>query len=218
MSKKQPKTKHQNTKLSVVKKGKSEEIIKEFFEADIFLPERQLLKEYKDLFNLEKLTPSQNKRKGELELEIAMLYGLENGMWATTISRKKYYGALATMRKNIVNQYNCRASLELMLADRIVASYWRALKCDMVFNRLIEDEDGNFSFNQLKVNVLKEFNKGMELANRQLSANIILLKELKQPKLDVKVRTDNAYIAQNQQLNINPNKDSSNKDENIEPK
>jgi len=73
------------------------------------------------------------------------------------------------------------------------------------------------SFNQLRVNILKEFNKGIESANRQLNADIILLQELKQPALKVNVKTNTAFVSQNQQFNINPpNKNNSN--ENIESK
>ena len=38
------------------------------------------------------------------------------------------------------------------------------------------------------------------MADRQLAANMMLLKELRQPALNVKVNTKNAYIAQNQQV------------------
>ena len=117
------------------------------------------------------------------------------------------------MRHDIAEEYSCKTASELMLADRIVANYWRAMRYDSSFNYIIEKPGGGFTFDQLKVNVLKEFNKGLELAGRQLNADIILLKELKQPRVSIKVKTDNAYLAQNQQININ-----SEKDENIESK
>jgi len=212
--KKQLKANRRNVKLSVVKEDELKAIIKDFSSPDNCVPDHQLLKEYSNLdLNSKRLTPSQEKRKEELKVELAMLYGLENGIWIANLSYEKYYAALGKMRQNIVRQYNCRGSLELMLADRIVASYWRAMRCDMMFNRLMEKEDGSFSYDQLKVNILKEFNKGIELANRQLNANIILLKELKQPPLSVSIKSKTAFVAQNQQLNINPNKN-----ENVQPK
>ena len=212
--KKQLKANRRNVKLSVAKEDELKVISKDFSSADNCVPDHQLLKEYSNLdLNSKRLTPSQEKRKEELKVELAMLYGLENGIWTANLSYEKHYAALGKMRQNIVRQYNCRGSLELMLADRIVASYWRAMRCDMMFNRLMEKEDGSFSYDQLKVNILKEFNKGIELANRQLNANIILLKELKQPPLSVSIKSKTAFVAQNQQLNINPNKN-----ENVQPK
>lgn len=199
----------QNQKKEIIKKEdektRIERAIKPFTES-IDFSDGKATKEYADLEEKNKLTQKEEKKKDELGLEIAMINGLKNGIWVGNISYSRYFKSLTTMRSNLVKEYDCKTSLELMLVDRIVANYWRAMKYDTIFNRLIEKEDGGYSFDQLKVNIIKEFNKGIELANRQLNTNIILLKELKQPQLNIRVKTDNAYLAQNQQVNINPNK------------
>ena len=181
---------------------------------DMFVGDKNMLSEYRDLHQkLDKLTPNEKKRKDQLSTELFMLYGLENGIWAANLGHSKYYSSLAQIRLNIVKDYDCKSSLELMLADRIVAHYWRAMRNDTLLNRYIENGDGSFSINQLKINMIREFNNGTERADRQLNADIILLKELKQPKLNIKVTTENAFIAQNQQVNAgSPN------NENIQPK
>lgn len=185
----------------------------------IELPDNEMVEEYVKLNGKNKLTPKEKERERELLLKITMLNGVKNGFWVGLLSHIKHFDSLTKIRSSLVKEYNCKTSIELMLIDRIVASYWRAMRCDMVFNHLIEDKDGNCSFDQLKVNIIKEFNKGTEIANRQLNANIILLKELKAPSLEINVRTKTAFVARNQQLNINPpNKTNPNKDENIEPK
>ena len=181
---------------------------------DMFVGDKNMLSEYRDLHQkLDKLTPNEKRRKDQLDTELFMLYGLENGIWAANLGHSKYYSSLAQIRLNIVKDYDCKSSLELMLADRIVAHYWRAMRNDTLLNRYIENGDGSFSINQLKINMIREFNNGTERADRQLNADIILLKELKQPKLNIKVTTENAFIAQNQQVNAgSPN------NENIQPK
>jgi len=211
----------QNKKLikKESKRAQIERVLKPLTETFDFSDDNWIVEEYVKLDQKSKLTPREEKRKDELRLEIGMIYGLKNGAWVVNLGHSKYYKSLATIRSSLIKEYNCKTPLELMLVDRIVASYWRAMRCDTIFNHFIEKEDGSYSFNQLKVNVMKEFNKALELSSRQLNANIILLKELKQPKLNVKVRTDSAFIAQNQQLNINPlNRDKPNENENIEPK
>ena len=181
--------------------------------------EENFLKEYIELKKIKNKTKKQENRESELFKELHIFYGLDNGIWTTILDRRQYWGTLSKMRQDIVKKYNCKTPLELMLTDRIIANYWRAMKCDMIFIRIVEKEDGGCSFDQLKVNILKEFNKGIELANRQLNTNIILLKELKQPSLNISVKSKTSFVAQNQQLNINPpNKTNPNKDENIEPK
>jgi len=217
--------KRQSAKLNKAKTDNNKKLVKQeiqpdkidelrhIFMKDIF-PDDESIKECADLVvKSKRLTPKQIEKKDELAFELVMKYGLKNGIWAKNLDHDKYYEALEKIRHDIVAECSCKNSLELMIADRIVANYWRAMKCDRIFNRLMENEDGKFSFDQLKVNILKELNKGMDFANRQLNANIILLKELKQPKLNVKVNTRSAFIGENQQFNVNKQKN-----ENIEPK
>ncbi len=87
-----------------------------------------------------------------------------------------------------------------MLADRITTAYWRGMRYEMYLNRLIEPEPNKFQFNEFKIKALKEIHKGIELSNRQFETGLTLLKNLKQPRLNVRVTADNAYVAQNQQV------------------
>lgn len=167
-----------------------------------FLPEMEWIREYDSLKNADKeLTPDQKKRKKELFEEISLFYGLENGLWTLNLDREKYYGTLGQMRRKVVEENNCRGPIEFMLADKIVGCYWRSHKLETILNHVIENKEGGYSYNQLTINYINQLNKGIELASRQLNANIILLKELKQPPLNVRVKADNAYFAQNQQIN-----------------
>ena len=173
--------------------------------------------EYIDLVKKNKLTAKEEKRKDELELEIGMVNGLKIGIWAGNLSYSKYYKFLITTRTNFVKEYDCKTPIELILADRIVANYWRSMRLDSTLNRLIEKEDGSYSFDDLKINVIRELSKSLESASRQLNTSIILLRELKQPKLNVKVNSENAFIGQNQQFNANKQAEQQ-QNEIIEPK
>jgi hypothetical protein len=154
-----------------------------------------------------KSTAIHKEKKIKLLDRIMMLHNLKNGFLVSSLSYPKYCKTLTEMRRRVAEDYDCKTSLESMLADRIVANYWRAMRNDTLLNHYIENEDGSFSYNQLKVNAIREFNRGIDRADRQLNADIILLKELKQPKLNIKVSAETAYIAQNQQV-VNPTKNS----------
>lgn len=182
-------------------KSEADSISNRYRNPDIFIGDIQKLTEYQNLEEIKEPSKEQTDRKKKLSEEIVMMYGLENGIWAANLAHAKYYSALAQIRKNIVRDFGCKTSLEFMLVDRIVAHYWRAMRSDTLLNHYMENEDGSFSVNQLRINMVKEFNRGIDRADRQLNANIILLKELKQPKMNIKVTTENAYIAQNQQVN-----------------
>lgn len=207
VSQKQSEANRQHTQ-NIVPVGKEKELqtqseienMRNYFTNLGFADDEKRLEEYFELKRTKHKTEEQKSRKSDLFRELVILHGFENGMLTANLSYSQYYGLLSKMRQDIIKEYNCKTSLEFMLADRIVASYWRAMKYDTALNRLIEKEDGSFSFDQLKINAIKEVDKGIELADRQLNANIILLKELKQPLLNVRVKTDNAYIAQNQQV------------------
>ena len=194
------------------KRAMIERVLRQLFEGFDFSDTHIVEEELAILEEKKKLTSKEKERRNELELEIGTIHGLRNGIWTGNLSHGKNFKLLTTMRSELVKEYDCKTSLELMIADRIVASYWRAMQCDRIFNRLVTKEDGGFSFDQLKINITKELNKSIELANRQLNTNIILLKEIKQPKLDIKVNTKNAFIGNQQQFNVDK------QNENIEPK
>ena len=178
-------------------------IRKDFSNPNTFDNELRLLNEFNTLCKEEAPSETQKKRKSELNEAVALMYGLENGLWISNLGYQKDYATLARMRQRVIRDYDCKTSLELMLADSVVASYWRIIKNELMLSRLLQKEDGSWSFDQLKVNTMKELNKEIDLANRRLNMNAILLKELKQPALKVSVRTNNAFIGEKQQFNNN---------------
>lgn len=210
-----------NQSKELVKKEERQaeiERLRKIFVGDIdFSDYNSQIGEFVDLLDKKKLTPKEEKMKDKLQSEISKAFGLKNGIWAANVSYHKYNRFLANTRSMLVKEYDCKAPIELMLADRIVASYWRSMRLDTTLNCLIEEKDGGYSFNDSKMNVIRELSKGLESASRQLNTSILLLKELKQPKLNVKVNTENAFIGQNQQFNVNRQNDQQ-QNEIIEPK
>ena len=210
-----------NQNKELVKKEERQAKIKRlrgvFTESLDFSETDSTIEELVDLMDKKKLTAKEEEKKDKLQLEIAKSFGLKNGLWAANVSYDRYHKFLATTRGMLVKEYNCKTSIELMLADRIVANYWRSMKLDMTLNRLIETEEGGHSFNDSKMNIIRELSKGLESASRQLNTSILFLKELKQPKLNVKVNTENAFIGQNQQFNVNKQNEQQ-QNEIIEPK
>lgn len=190
-------------------KRRSEKLIRLVSDPNILNSAQKELSEFIELSDIDddKQTTVQRKRNLDLTRKMIETHGLENGLWAMNLSYPKYHPTLLEMRRRVAEDYDCKTSLESMLADRIVANYWRAMRNDTLLNHYIENEDGSFSYNQLKVNAIREFNRGIDRADRQLNADIILLKELKQPKLNIKVSAETAYIAQNQQV-VNPTENS----------
>lgn len=191
-----------NTKIVVKKELTPAELddLKKFF-ATPFLGEKRRLREYDELDKLEKPTKEQQSKKEKLSIELALLNGLDNGIILQNIvSDTRFSNALVKIRKELAEEHQCKNASELMLVDRITTAYWRGMRYEMYLNRLIEPEPDKFLFNEFKIKALKEIHKGIELSNRQFETGLTLLKNLKQPKLNVRVTADNAYVAQNQQV------------------
>lgn len=208
----------QNKELAKKEERRTEiERLRKIFAGDIdFSDSNSRIGELVDLLDKKKLTAKEEKKKDELQLGISKVFGLKNGLWAANVSYGRYNEFLFITRSMLVKDYDCKTPIELMLADRIVANYWRSMRLDSTLNRLIEEKDSGYTFDNLKINIIRELSKGLESASRQLNTSILLLKELKQPKLNVKVNTENAFIGQNQQFNVNKQNDQ--QSEIIEPK
>jgi len=205
-----PKETQETTKAVLKKEHMPAELddLKKFF-ATPFLGEKRRLREFDELRKMKKLTKEQEKKKSELMLELALFSGLDNGLILQNIaSDTKFSNTLVKIRKALLEEHRCKTASEFMLADRIVTAYWRGMRYEMYLNRLIEKEPDKFSFDEFNIKTLKELHKGIELSNRQFETGLTLLKNLKQPKLNVKVTADNAYVAQHQQVinadEINP--------------
>lgn len=194
----------QNKKELAAVKPPSEELITKvsdrfrqgFYPTD----DRKLISEY---FQSDKKieTPEQKEKTTKIFKELLYFHSLENGFLLTHISKGgDKVAALSKIRRDFIEEYGCKTPSELMLADKIISAYWRKMRYEHYLHHFIENDNGGISFDQLKVNIVKELHKGIELADREFSLNLTLLKELKQPKLNVKVNAENAYIAQNQQV------------------
>ena len=125
---------------------------------------------------------------------------------------------LIPLKDEIVRDYNCQTTLELMLAGRISTLYWRIARWEKWLNSLFEHGDDVYCyFNQNEnVSAVRELGKGIESAHRQMITSIALLKELKHPPLNLKIKTQGAFIAQNQQINVEKRKEKNEKRKIIE--
>lgn len=135
----------------------------------------------------------------EILCEIANIHGLENGLWLSKVSNKQDGRlGITKLRQNFIREHDCKKPTELMLADQVVRSYWRIMDYESRIQIFLTRERG---LSQLDLNYLRELHKGIELAHRELSVSLTLLIQLKQPQVNIKVSTENAFFAQNQQVN-----------------
>ena len=173
------------------------------------ISEDDRLRELDGLNKLKRRTKEQDSRRDKLVLDLSILHGLDNGLILQNIAGdRRFSETLTRIRNGLVEEHQCKSTSEIMLVDKIVTAYWKGMRYEMYLKSLIEPEQEKMRFNEFNIKALKEIHKGIELSNRQFEMGLTMLKNLKQPKINVRVTADNAYVAQNQQVintdEINP--------------
>lgn len=110
------------------------------------------------------------------------------------------------LKNKIAKDYKCQSVLEILLAGRIATLYWRINHWESSLAFLLAEDIDSYSRNETQIKAVREFSKGIESAHNQLITSIALLKELKQPPLNLQIKTQGAFIAQNQLVNVGKQK------------
>ena len=135
--------------------------------------------------------------------EIWQSDGVANGKFLKrTVSswHRKYVDRL---RQSLIAENEVQSVSELMLIDLGVNAYFRSMQMSQIYSSLAIDEEGNTTYNQAKINLMKEITKHVELSNRQFVSTMTMLKEMRRPAINVKVQSKQTFVGQNQQFNKN---------------
>ena len=128
---------------------------------------------------------------------VSLAYSLESG-YALMESTEEHYRPLALqMKGDLEKEFGCETPSERALVDQIVISYIRKLS----FSRFLEEHKEQRILSNEKNGYLSFISKEIDRAHRQFLSALETLKVIKQPALKVSVRAQNAFVAENQQLN-----------------
>lgn len=148
--------------------------------------------------------------KGKADKALMSL-GVETDYALIRTIGKKYQPLILQFNRQLVREYDCQSSSEKALVHIIVNAYVKVIDSSERFSKCLEA--GEYLSDE-RTKYLAMLSKQLDRANRQFITALTTLKQLKAPSLEINVKAKTAFIAQNQQLNVNP-KD---KDENITPK
>ncbi len=128
---------------------------------------------------------------------VSLAYSLDSGH-ALMESTEEHYRQLALqMKSDLEKEFECKTPSEKSLVDQVVISYIRKLS----FSRFLEEHKEQRILSNEKVGYLNFISKEIDRAHRQFLSALETLKVIKQPALKVNVRAQNAFVAENQQLN-----------------
>ncbi len=111
----------------------------------------------------------------------------------------RYRGYAIKMKEDLIKEYDAKTLIEFSLIEQIVSSNIKFIACS---KKMIEASEFDY-FGNDRNNFLKFLSIEKDRAFRQFISGTQALQQLKQPSLNIKINTKNAFIAQNQQLNSN---------------
>lgn len=127
---------------------------------------------------------------------------LETGHVMLESVNDNYHSLAFQMKQDFHKEFECKTASEKALADLAVSSYISKLHYSKLL-RLNQTSSGSDH------NGYRNFaSKEIDRAHRQFISTVETLKALKQPALRVNVKTNNAFIGENQQFNNNQNNEA----------
>lgn len=208
MANKSDKPAKQNKKLA--RTYTPEDVKKALKGFDITISPASLIKESVALWNeFEQASEAEQKQlvdKLNKKLEhTAVIYALDNHYIAAgTLHENKHRTLMIQMAKDLIAEHDCKTTTEKMLAQTAALAYCRMIEYGDKLNGLMRME---FISNE-KNGFYSLLSREVDRCTRQYLTAINTLKHFKQPTLNVTFKADNAFVAQNQQINSKP-KDSS---------
>lgn len=152
------------------------------------------------------MTESESK----LLRDAVMSLAVENDVSLIQSVEEQYRGLAMKIRRELIKEHDCETYSEKMLVDMIVSSYIRNLTASRVLMEALTKGQTTDILNKF----ISVSSQETDRANRHYVTALATLKQMKSPNLSVNVKTNNAFFAQNQQINtvdenkVTPNKNS----------
>jgi len=133
----------------------------------------------------------------KLSRSAMFLNGLNNHYHLAESVREEYRPLLIEMGNELAREYDCKTPSEKSLVHLVLAAYGRILEYTKTFNNclrldwLSSEKNGYYGM----------LSKELDRANRHFITALSTLRAMKQPPMKVSIKTENAFVAQNQQLN-----------------
>lgn len=122
------------------------------------------------------------------------LHEFDNGMLLTTIVAEQYKTFGVNLLRDLKKEYNCRTASECSLAELAAVNYIRTLEIQHRIDRYL----AMGTFTDMGVRYIAVLSKELDRANKHYLQTIQALKTMRQPQLQLSIRTQTAVIGQNQ--------------------
>jgi|GEM_PF-1312819 len=160
-----------------------------------------------------KVSKKDCEKTNETVVKALTICGLDNHYPLAETVDQRYRPLVIKFARGLVREYNCQTPSEKALAQTVVSAYARILE----YSRSLQACRKTDWFSHERNGFYSMLSKELDRANRQFVTALTTLKQIKAPSLEINVRTKAAFVAQNQQLNVNPSSnDSFGEEKNVE--
>ncbi len=166
----------------------------------------------KDLLQLtNELLPRVNADKGENKAvmeesqevlnRVFLSLGIETHAGLMECFSKRYWGMATELSSQVIKEYECTTHAEKMLAESAVGAFMRYLDASRRLNNCL---DVDLYITPNKTAYMAMLSKERDRAHRQFLNSLATLKQFKAPAIEMNIKSNTAFIAQNQQINVPP--------------
>ena len=131
------------------------------------------------------------------------LVEFDNGTLMFTVVPEQYRTLAIDMMRQLQKEYACELPSEKAMTELITLSFVRILELQRRINNYISS-----SINRTDLAFFALLSKDLDRANRQYLSALQTLRMLKQPLLNVSIKTNTAIVGQNQLIQENQNVNS----------
>jgi len=143
-----------------------------------------------------------SKEDDEKVFQLSRTFSVETGHALVEGVSEKYMPLALQLKRDLEKEFDCKTISERAVADMAAMSYARkmAFSNKLASNQtyLGSDQEGYRNF----------LSREIDRSHRQFLSSLEILRCQKQPTLKVNVKTNNAFIGENQQFNNNQNNES----------
>lgn len=127
--------------------------------------------------------------------ELSATFSLDTGYILMRSVDGNYHGLASQMKRDLQEEFDCKKPSEKALVDIIVNAYVRKL----VYSNKMEN---NQKYVGAKYDGYRNYlSKELDRAHRQFLSALETLKAIQQPAMKVNIKTNTAFVGENQQFN-----------------
>jgi hypothetical protein len=134
--------------------------------------------------------------------KVSLAFSLESGQALMESVEPKYRSFALQLKKDLEKEFDCKTASEKALVDQAVNSHIRKIS----YSKSMETRRDPEFLSHFKTNYLMFLSKEIDRAHRQFISAIETLTYRNQPSIRINVRSENSFMSQNQQFNINSDK------------